>query len=100
MHRDLKPPNILIDDGFNAKISDFGTSRVETAADDVTMTLVGTPLFAAPEVMRHERYNEKADVVVWLRARDDLDAPRVYVAPTSPTRTWCGWSPRGSCPRA
>lgn len=61
MHRDLKPSNILVDDGFNAKISDFGTSRAETVAD-MTMTLVGTPLFAAPEVMRHERYNEKADV--------------------------------------
>ena len=61
MHRDLKPSNILVDDGFNAKISDFGTSRAEEVAD-MTMTLVGTPLFAAPEVMRHERYNEKADV--------------------------------------
>ena len=59
-HFDLKPDNILIDDVFNAKLADFGTSR-ETDLEK-TMETAGTPLFMAPELLRRERYNEKVDV--------------------------------------
>ena len=51
IHRDLKPANILITQTFQAKVSDFGSSRSK-AEGDVTMTSVGTPLFCAPEVFR------------------------------------------------
>jgi serine/threonine protein kinase len=61
LHRDLKPDNALVTDFTTLKIIDFGTSRAK-AANDVTMTGVGTPLFSAPEVSRDEPYNEKADV--------------------------------------
>ena len=60
IHRDLKPENILIDDAFNAKLADFGTGRKV----DLTRTMehIGTPLFMAPELLRHERYDEKVDI--------------------------------------
>jgi len=61
LHRDLKPDNVLVTDYTSLKITDFGASRAK-AADDVTMTGVGTPLFCAPEVARDEPYSEKADV--------------------------------------
>ncbi|KAI0559714.1 Serine/threonine protein kinase [Gracilaria domingensis] len=59
IHRDLKTTNLLVDKGMNVKICDFGLSRFKT---DQLMTAVGTVHFAAPEVLNHERYTEKADL--------------------------------------
>lgn len=60
IHRDLKTTNLLVDRGMNVKICDFGMSRLQDA--DKVMTAVGTVQFAAPEVLKHERYNEKVDL--------------------------------------
>lgn len=60
IHRDLKTTNLLVDRGMNVKICDFGLSRYQ--ADDKIMSAVGTVQFAAPEVLRHEMYTEKADL--------------------------------------
>jgi serine/threonine protein kinase len=60
IHRDLKTTNLLVDRGMNVKICDFGLSRFQ--ADDKIMSAVGTVQFAAPEVLRHEKYTEKADL--------------------------------------
>ena len=48
---------------LTAQLTDFGTSRAKAHdSDSVTMTGVGTPLFAAPELMRGEVYDESVDV--------------------------------------
>ena len=60
IHRDLKTTNLLVDRGMNVKICDFGMSRFKV--DDKIMSAVGTVQFAAPEVLRNERYTEKADL--------------------------------------
>jgi len=60
VHRDLKPANVLVTEHFIPKISDFGCSRFKK--DDINMTQIGTPIYAAPEVILGQRYDEKADI--------------------------------------
>jgi serine/threonine protein kinase len=51
-----------VDDSLKCKVCDFGLSRILDTADINTLTACGTPCWAAPEVLRSERYTEKADV--------------------------------------
>lgn len=67
VHRDLKPANLLIDHSGVLKISDFGLSKVrpdpgQNETEAFTMTgETGSYRFMAPEVFRHEEYNETVD---------------------------------------
>lgn len=49
LHRDIKPANIMLTkDNSVAKLSDFGISRMDVT---LTMSVAGTPLYMAPEVV-------------------------------------------------
>ena len=63
IHRDLKPGNILIDELFQPHITDFGLSKIylNDQTQSHTQTL-GTSIYMAPEVIKGDRYNGKADV--------------------------------------
>eukprot|EP00002_Diphylleia_rotans_P006635 TRINITY_DN159_c0_g1_i7.p1 TRINITY_DN159_c0_g1~~TRINITY_DN159_c0_g1_i7.p1 ORF type:complete len:2480 (-),score=532.94 TRINITY_DN159_c0_g1_i7:244-7683(-) len=61
LHRDLKSPNLLLDEKWNLKISDFGLTGVQEQAKKGDEP-PGTLFWMAPEVVRGGTYTEKADV--------------------------------------
>ncbi|OWZ06860.1 TKL/DRK protein kinase [Phytophthora megakarya] len=68
IHRDLKSQNILLDDRMRTKIGDFGLSKFRDVGK--TMSICGSPLWVAPEVLRGEKYGTPCDVysfsiIVW-----------------------------------
>jgi serine/threonine protein kinase len=61
-HLDIKPHNILLDEDFNAKVSDFGLSKlVDHDQSQVVTSIRGTPSYMAPEWMSSV-ITEKVDV--------------------------------------
>jgi len=64
LHCDIKPENILLEDDFCPKVSDFGLSKLTSKRDKVTMSRIrGTRGYMAPEwVIHREPITAKADV--------------------------------------
>lgn len=61
MHRDLKPANILLHND-QIKLADFGFCKSMNTKDDMTKTMVGSPVYMAPEILRNFSYNSKAEI--------------------------------------
>ena len=64
VHRDVKPANVLLDDGGRAYLADFGIARMLEGSSVATATgiIQGTPSYMAPEQAMGERVDRLADV--------------------------------------
>ncbi|KAG2717622.1 hypothetical protein I3760_03G184200 [Carya illinoinensis] len=84
VHRDIKSSNILIDNEFNAKVSDFGLAKLLGSGEShITTRVMGTFGYVAPEYANSGLLNEKSDIysfgVLLLEAitgRDPVDYAR------------------------
>jgi len=62
IHRDIKSDNILIGSRGEVKIADFGYAAQLTQEKRKRNTIVGTPYWMAPELIRGQNYDTKVDV--------------------------------------
>jgi hypothetical protein len=64
IHRDIKPANVLINDGYGARLSDFGIAVLGEGqlAETATFASAGSPLYMAPEQVRHDMVTPSTDL--------------------------------------
>jgi serine/threonine protein kinase len=61
VHRDIKPANILVSEGTEVKVGDFGAAFI-TALETTHSLRMGSPSYIAPEQIRDESLTHQSDM--------------------------------------
>lgn len=62
VYRDIKPENAMVDSEGFLKLIDMGTAKILQKTGQRTFTIIGTPHYMAPEVMRGKGYSYHVDL--------------------------------------
>ncbi|KAE8720486.1 Signal peptide peptidase isoform 1 [Hibiscus syriacus] len=107
IHLDIKPQNILLDENFNAKVSDFGLSKILGKEQRrVITTMRGTPSYMVPEwlssvitekeeedrhLLGHFRTKQEEGKLMDLvdKCSDDMQSNSAEVVEMMKVAAWC-----------
>ena len=62
MHRDVKPANIMVDNGGRAKLTDFGVAYVPSSTITQSGTALGSPRYMSPEQVTGLPLDSRSDI--------------------------------------
>ncbi|KAL9252159.1 Proline-rich receptor-like protein [Drosera capensis] len=93
IHRDIKSSNILLDNNFEARVSDFGLAKFKFEADThVSTRVVGTFGYMAPEYATSGKLTEKSDVYSFGVVLLELITGRMPVDASEPGEGLVDWA--------